>query len=68
MNKQTHFSDCGIYNAPAYAPGPCDCSASYYDKLEALARMVGECCGQNTMNCPGAVKVKAAFAELVADD
>ncbi len=24
-NKTTHFSDCAIYNGPAYEPGPCDC-------------------------------------------
>ena len=24
-NKMTHFSDCAIYNGPAYEPGPCDC-------------------------------------------
>ena len=22
-----HFSDCAVYNGPAYLPGPCDCGA-----------------------------------------
>ncbi len=23
-----HFSDCAVYNGPAYEPGPCDCGAA----------------------------------------
>ena len=34
----SHRSDCAIFNAPAYEPGPCDCGAapliSYPEKAE----------------------------------
>lgn len=26
--KVIHWSDCAIYNAPAYEPGPCNCGAA----------------------------------------
>lgn len=26
MSTERHASDCAVNNAPAYAPGPCDCA------------------------------------------
>lgn len=32
----SHTSDCAVHNAPAFAPGPCDCGARIVE-LEAMA-------------------------------
>lgn len=38
-----HWSDCAIYNAPAFEPGPCDCGGldlATYDRYVAVTSLV----------------------------
>ena len=38
-----HWSDCALYNAPAFEPGPCDCGGldlAAYDRYVAVASLI----------------------------
>jgi hypothetical protein len=41
LKRRGHWSDCAIYNAPAYEPGPCDCGGLDLAAYERYRRETG---------------------------